>query len=364
MKKIVTIISISIIYIFFILFIILPKKTFSELENKALSIKPIIKIDNITSGKFMKDWESYISDHFPLKNNFLFLKTDVYKLIGFDEVNDVYLAKNNYLIEDYSKIENKSSIAKSINKLVLNTDANVYTMLIPNKIAIYDNYLPKDLNVVDQKEEIDELYSKINTKNIDVYNILKNNNDKYLYYKTDHHWTTLGAYYGYVEFQKASDDLYCSISSFDVKNITKDFLGSSYSKVLTTNQSKDEIDIVGEYKNIIVNYEDTNVIANSLYNYDYLKKKDKYSLFLDNNHSLITITNNEVSGGSLLVVKDSFANSMIPFLVKNYNKITVIDPRYYKKSISKYVNENNIDKVLIMYNLATLQTDRNIESVR
>jgi hypothetical protein len=79
---------------------------------------------------------------------------------------------------------------------------------------------------------------------------------------------------------------------------------------------------------------------------------------------LITIVNNDVNDRSLLIIKDSFANSMIPFLVKHYNRIDIVDPRYYKKSISKYVKENNIDDILIIYNLATLSTDRNIESIR
>ncbi len=364
MKKIITVISLSIIYIFFLLFIFIPKKNFSELENKALSVKPIFSISNITNGKFMEDWENYISDHFPLKDYFLFLKTSIYRNIGIDEINDVFIAKNDYLIENYFKIDNKDSIAKSINRLAFNTNAKVYTMLIPNKIAIYKDFLPKNLEIVDQHQEINELYKMLKTNNIDAYSELKNNNDKYLYYKTDHHWTTLGAYYGYKAFQQATGDLYYSYGSFNVKNISKDFLGSSYSKVLTINQAKDNIDIVSEYNNIVVNYQDTNKKTNLLYNYDYLNKKDKYSLFLDNNHSLITIINSDVNDRSLLIIKDSFANSMIPFLVKHYNRIDIVDPRYYKKSISKYVKENNIDDILIIYNLATLSTDRNIESIR
>ena len=91
-----------------------------------------------------------------------------------------------------------------------------------------------------------------------------------------------------------------------------------------------------------VSYVLSNKKDKSLYNYDYLEKKDKYAMFLDNNHPLITITNNDTDNdNNILIIKDSFANSMIPFLVNHYNNIHVIDPRYYKKSISRrYSNKN------------------------
>ena len=101
-----------------------------------------------------------------------------------------------------------------------------------------------------------------------------------------------------------------------------------------------------------------------MYEESYLSKKDKYSYFLDNNHYFIEITNNEISTNEeLLVIKDSYANAFIPFLVGNYKKIYVIDPRYYKKSISEYIQQKKIKNVLFLYNIKTIDNDLGIISI-
>ena len=102
-----------------------------------------------------------------------------------------------------------------------------------------------------------------------------------------------------------------------------------------------------------------------MYEEKYLNEKDKYSYFLDNNHALITITNKSLNNNNeLLVIKDSYANSFIPLIAKHYEKIHVIDPRYYRLSISSYIRENNISNVLFLYNVLTLDDDMGIVSVR
>ena len=114
-----------------------------------------------------------------------------------------------------------------------------------------------------------------------------------------------------------------------------------------------------------VYYEDKDITKDSMYEEKYLNEKDKYSYFLDNNHALITITNKSINNNKeLLVIKDSYANSFIPMIAKHYEKIHVIDPRYYRLSISSYINENNISNVLFLYNVLTLDDDMGIVSVR
>ena len=119
----------------------------------------------------------------------------------------------------------------------------------------------------------------------------------------------------------------------------------------------------GDDSKYVINY--NGEISNSLYNEKYLNEKDKYSYFLNGNQPLITITNYSSSSSSqeLLIIKDSYANSFIPFIVNHYRKIHVIDPRYYKNKISDYIKDNNIYNVLFLYNIGTLDDDLGILSI-
>ena len=290
--------------------------------------------------------------------------------MGKKDINDVYLGKDNYLLEIYSTIDYQEKLTSTINKLHTNNpDINMNIMLIPTKISIYNNKLPNNAHFENQQQLIDNIYSNLDTdiKTISIYNtLIQERNNYQLYYKTDHHWTTYGAYFGYQELAKANDINYIDINDFDIKTVTNSFKGSTYSKVVDPFSENENIDIFNYQKyNINVEYVLSKEQTNSLYNYDYLDKKDKYAMFLDNNHPLIKITNNDLNNDdNILIIKDSYANSMVPFLTNHYKQIYIIDPRYYKKSITKYIEENDIQNILILYNVGTLSTDSNILSIR
>ena len=364
MKKLTIVISI-IVLLFTILFLVIPKESFSELENRALEQTPQITFENIIDGNYMNKSEKYINDHFPLKNIFLYLKTSFFKLMGFQEINDVYFGKDNYLIENYPEIDYKDDLIKVINNFSTKVKADIKLMIIPTKIMIYQDKLPSNINYVNQQKEIDQIYSSVNVDTIDILDDLNEAKKNYdLFYKTDHHWTSIGAYFGYKAYRESCNLDFFELNNLKMKEITNSFLGSTYSKVTNYKQEPDKILIFKFINNLSVKYVDDNKETQSLYNFDYLDKKDKYSLFLDNNHSLINIINSDVETGRLLIIKDSFANSMIPLLVNHYHEIDVIDPRYYKRSISKYISENNIEEVLLIYNYGIIATDKNILSIR
>lgn len=364
MKKLTIIIS-TIVIVLSMMFFILPKEKFSELENRPLEMFPKIKIEEIVNGKYMTKIEKYISDHFPVKNTFLYLKTSFFKLIGFNEINDVYLGKDNYLLENYNELDYKDEIIKVLNNFKTNTKVNVDLMIVPTKIMIYSDKLPKYSNYINQNDEISYIYKNVDMNSIDVLESLKKEKDNYqLFYKTDHHWTSVGAYFGYKAYMESNQKETLDLKKLKLQEVSDSFLGSTYSKVTNYNQEADKISIYKFINNLKVEYVEENEEKASLYNFNYLNKKDKYSIFLDNNHSLIKITNEGLKDGYLLVIKDSFANSMIPLLINHYHKIDVIDPRYYKRSISKYAEDNNINDILVIYNYGTLATDKNVLSIR
>ena len=350
MKKIVSIIITFIILVFSILFVVLPKVDFSSNENRYLEKLPKIDFDSIISSKTQKSMINYITDHFPFREELLYVNTKRSLYTGINRVNDVYYGKDDYLLEEYKKPKNSDRIIKIVNKFVNKNDVNTSFMLVPTSINIYSDKLDKINISYDEDKTIDYFKEKLNVNFVDIRDELKNSKDKYLYYKTDHHWTTIAAGIAYNKFKNIN-------RSYDFETVNTDFLGTLYSKVLDKDLKKDYILKVKDNNKYYVNGE-----LGSLYDTSYLLKKDKYSYFLGGNKSLITIDNYKGSG-DILIIKDSYANCFVPYVVKDYRRVHVIDPRYFNKSISEYIKENNIKEVLFVYNVLTLDEDLGILNI-
>lgn len=372
MKKIYNKIITLILVLFFIvlsIFLLLGnKKDFSENENRYLQSFPSFSLKRLFNGKYIEEFEDYLTDHFPFRDTFMSIKTFTDKLLLKDDINDVYLSKNDYLIQRYDEPVNNDKIISKLNKFYEKLNyVNMNLILAPTSISINSKLLPSNAPTYSEIDTIKYIYSKINFDSINVYDTLIKNNSNYpMYYKLDHHWTTYAAYYAYVEYAKANNIDYYSLNSFDVEEVTDSFNGTLYSKTNDYTRKSDSIYLF-KLKNTSysVKYSDDDKTYDSLYNYDYLDKKDKYSIFLDNNHSLIEITNNKVKNGKeLAVIKDSYANSLIPFLVNHYEKVYVIDPRYYKKSISDFIKNSDIKDLLFVYNTNNIDKDSGILSIR
>lgn len=362
MKKIVSITVTIIIVVLLTLFIVLPKKSFSSNENRFLEKFPSISIESIFDGSFMSDFESFVEDHFPFREFFLNLKTNTFKLSGITKQSDVYFGKDGYLLQEFEEPTSMDKIIKIVNRFKENNEkTNVSFLLAPTSIYINSNKLPSNVTY-DEGEVIDYYKEKLNVNFIDVKDKLLENNKEYLYYKTDHHWTTLGAYYAYLVY---CEEKGLTPFEYEYELVSDDFYGTLYSKVIDNSLEKDSIHKVVDEDKYEVYYKTKDETKESLYEESYLKEKDKYSYFLDNNHALITITNKSIKGNNeILIIKDSYANSFIPLISKHYKKIHVIDPRYYKTSISEYIIENKIKDVLFLYNVLTLDDDMGIVSVR
>ena len=188
-------------------------------------------------------------------------------------------------------------------------------------------------------------------KFIDVYNELASKKEEYIYYKTDHHWTTDGAYYAYEKFCEEAGILKKKKSEYDIETISKDFYGTSYSKAGFKDITPDTIKIYipKDKENYKIEYSDSKIEDNTLYSMDNLNKKDKYAVFFGGNHPLVKITTGIKNNKKLLVIKDSYANSFVPFLTSIYNEIYMVDLRYYDDSVTKLAKLNGIDNILFLY---------------
>ncbi|MCY6484119.1 DHHW family protein [Clostridium aestuarii] len=349
--------------------IILPDKTFSELENRMLEQTPRFSLKHLINGKFTSNYEKYISDQFAFRDFWIGVKSESERSIGKKENNGVYLGKDGFLIEKFTPdIKRVKKNISSINSFAASTpNLNKYFMLVPNSVSILKDKLPVYADDENQLVYIDKVKKTLsnNIKFVDVYSTLYSKKDEYIFYKTDHHWTTKGAYYTYTKLIEEMGFIPHDEEDYEVKNITNSFYGSLYSKSGFRQINPDSIQLyipkVDEEYN--VKYYDKNEISNSFYNMDNINKKDKYTVFSGGNHSLIKIKTNVNNKKKLVVVKDSYANCFIPFLTGYYSEIYVVDLRYYTDDLSILIKSNEINDMLILYNVNFFCKDASINNI-
>ena len=374
MKKINNI-FLTIIFLFIIiitpLFIIITKdKEFSENENRYLSSKPKFSFENIVSGKFFKDAEEYINDQFIFREKLYEIKTQIQILIGNKDINGVYLAEDNYLIEKHLQEDFDENILdqniESINKFAeQNKDKNIDVMIVPTASLILQDKLPENAPIYDQNESINKIKENITNCNfIDLRETLFSHKEEYIYYKTDHHWTSLGAYYAYETFANKKGKQ-IDKNDYEIKAVTNEFKGTLYSKILYKKAPNDIIEIFkpkqeAQYK---VYYNFGKKESDTIYDFEKINSKDKYQVFFGGNYPEIKISTENINNKNLLIIKDSYANSFIPFLLNDYENICVIDLRYFKEDLEQYINDNKITNVLILYNIENFSQDETIKYI-
>ena len=281
------------------------------------------------------------------------------------ENNGVFFGKDGFLIEPFEKpgdqfdknmdyVKRFAAYAEGIQS---------YMLLAPTSIALYEDKLPLFAQTASERDAFEtakeELASVMDV--IDVYDTLKSHNNEQIYFKTDHHWTMRGAYLAYRELAKALGIKPYEKDDFRIETVSENFFGTLHSKTNTIGIEPDKIEVyLPKFDTTqTVTYEDGRQ-SDSLYEWGYLEKKDKYSLFLDGNHALVTIKTGVSNGRKLAVVKDSYAHALIPFLANHFEEIHVLDLRYYHSDILTYMTEQNISEVLFLYNIANFAKDPNV----
>ena len=375
------VLTVSLITAFILCFsvwcLVAPKQTFSENENRALASWPVYSFTALKDGSYMSGVQTYLSDHFPLRDPFMTLKTKYEMLTGREEINDIYLAKDGYYIEAYKTPKQQKKIITQFQKLqdaiTTNAKQNVRVMLVPTAISTYNAKLPgsaPDRGVLRQVDTMNEIYAALpSMQKVDAWSALQATAAEEaggLYYHTDHHWTTHGAYVGYQAYCGAAGIEPIPEANFQQTCVTTDFHGTIFSKLHDSTVPGDAITLYENPANqLTVSYPDTGEVTDTLYNRDYLAQKDKYSMFLNNLHPLVEITNETAdSDRQLVLIKDSYANSMVPFLVNHYQKIYVFDTRYYRFGPSSFINEHpEVTDVLLLYNMNTIDTDLGVGGI-
>ncbi|MEG0306684.1 MAG: DHHW family protein [Clostridium sp.] len=339
---------------------IISNRKFSELENRNLKGKVKFTLEGFFDGTFSKSYEEYINDQFVFRDQWINLKSRGEYVLGKVENNNVVYGKDNYLFEKLTSFDEERRIGnmESVNKFINNLDEKVSFMIIPNSYEVYRDKLPIGAPLINQEVEINKIYNgSKGSNNIDLLKVMNSNREEYIYYKTDHHWTTYGAYLGYREFIESIGEKPVKLE--DLEEVTiENFYGTYFSKAKPFNAVSDVLTYYN-FKNIEMDIQGEGY--NELYDYSYLNTRDKYSMFLRGNNAITVIKNKDLQNGKkLLVFKDSFGNSMVPFLTQNFEEIHVVDLRSFMLNVTDYVKENNFENILIAYNLTNFIRDTNV----
>lgn len=350
--------------------IILPDTGFSEKENRVLASRPALKLDQIISGGYEKQFETYENDQFPLRDMWITLKATTDRLMGKVEENGVYLGKNGYLMEAFnapSQTQYDATVNAMTSFAQEHSDLKQYALIAPNSVNILKSNLPAFAPADDQNPWIDKLKDSLTSAGvtfIDIRDTFTDHKVEDLYYHTDHHWTTLGAYYAYLQ-AAAAMGIDTSSDSYDKAPVSQTFKGTLSAKSGFRSGETDEIDVFlpngDNALSSVVNYVDEQKKSASFYDTSKLNTRDKYALFFGGNHAQIKISTPTESNNTLLVLKDSYANSFIPFLAQHYRKIIMIDPRYYYGDLEQLLQVENVQEVLYLYNANTFFADTSLE---
>ena len=364
-------IFIIVLFLVLIVNVIVPDKEKSELENRALESRPRFNLTTVLSGDFMEQWEKYLSDQFAGRNTWRRVKVGLDRLGGAKMENNIYIGKGGQLMEN---IEVPDEDQLDANMTAIQNFAQTYEdipvtmMLVPDAACILTDRLPAFAEVEDQRQMFSMAQRKLgdSVNWIDTVSILNKHKSEKLYYKTDHHWTTQGAFY---VFQDAAQ-------TFGIEgDVSDDFVSytvtDSFNGVLAASSGVglDERELIDIYvptegdDDVIVDYVDEGRKTTSLYDSSKLDTRDKYGVFLGGNTSVIDIKTVSTSQKRLLIVKDSFADCFIPFLAPYYREIVVVDPRYYSGTMDEIMDTYRITDALILYSGNTFFTDNNISGV-
>lgn len=350
---------------FFILNLVLPDRQFSEQENRYLQMRPEFSFKSLFSGDYTSKFETYTTDQFTFRDVWITLKAASELALGKQENNDVHLCENGTLIEGFKRPENSvlDSNMSALNTLVENTDAKVYFALIPDKSDLYSSLLPKNAPNDSEKEVIDYCYGQSNATNVDMYSALSAHTDEYIFYRTDHHWTSLGAYYGLSALAESMGLPCPALDSYTDRHVvSEEFYGTTWSSSGFSWVDPDTMEIfVNAPEGLkVTSYPQGSPVEGKLYDFSFLEKKDKYSMFMGGNCPMHVIETGNEDKPSLLILRDSYMDSLIPFLLDDFSEIHVLDLRYYRASLKAYIEQNNFDNVLVCYSVSNFCSDSNI----
>ena len=351
-----------------------PDRDFSPLENRYLAQRPeldardfrlawpVRESGDFFNGTFMSDFETYLTDQFAGRDLWIAAKALSERALGKGENNGVYLCDQDTLIPrfdrpDAAKVTNNLDY---VNKLVENVDIPVYFSLIPGKVSVWADRLPEGAPNASEEAILEQAQAGTAAQWADLDTTLRAHAGEEIYYRLDHHWTSLGAYYGYTALMDAMGLEAVPLDESQKVTVSEDFYGTLFSSSGVRWLPPDHIDrYISDEGVTVTSYPNGTPEPGSLYVDSYLEVKDKYSSFLGGNKPLCVIETEHTDAPKVLVIRDSYADSLAPFLTQNFSEIHLFDPRYNYNSVKNYVEQNEIDYVVVLYSISNFTANGN-----
>ncbi len=351
-----------------VLFFVLPKKEYSSSEKRYLEQAPSFSFQSLLSGKFGDDFEKFLSDQTPGRNIWVGLSAYYNYAIGNNGSTGIYLGKNGYLVNDPENMSELSRNIGYINEFAAKCPVDTTVLIAPSTGYVCDDILPDIHKQYRDDEHFENMKAQLDSARfIDVREAFKKEyaDGNQLYYKTDHHWTAYGAYTAYRELGSALGYTPHAKEDYTV-TAYPGFYGTTYSSSGFWLTKPDTVEVWDNPENdstVVTTITDNGNVTEQkdMFYLSHLEDDDKYPIYLDGNHPYTVIKNSAAgSNDKLLVIKDSFAHSMVPYLADHYSEIIMVDLRYYSEPVSKLIEKEGIDRVLVVYSIDNLATDTNL----
>lgn len=359
-KHSLSLIMIITILLVFVLDITGPIHVFSAFENRYLATRPLATVDTILSNQFSLSFEAYVNDQFVGRDYWISLKSIFEKITNKKENNGIYFGKDNFLFEKMVVASDQLKLNDQYmyEFLALYPNLPISIMIPLSSAMVYKDMLPSYAPMFNQKEWLNSHEGAWPLINITP--LLESSKDQ-VYYRNDHHWTLEGAYLAYTKIAEEFEFIPSTWESFDVKTAS-DFLGTYYAKGKPLTFKSDTLKFIDSP---IISYKASGMVYDSLIDESKLEGYDKYSSFLHGNHGYATIKVNEVNQPKrLLLIKDSYANSLVPFLVGHYDEIEIVDLRHFFGSLKSIIQSKTYDNILFLHSFSQFSSDATIAKLR
>lgn len=394
---------------------LLTEKGFSEMENRYLQKKPEFSWKALFDGSFGEAYEDYLGDQFPFRQSFVAARTGAERLLGREDVNGVYFGKDGYLLEKFDREDieteqmekNLDALAGFLTRQAGRLGADrVRAMLVPSASWILKEKLPFAAAPYDQGTVVRMLEKRLTAGSsfsgteaydgdagtafnlpadamvVDVEQSLREHRLEEIYYRTDHHWTVLGAYYGYCAWAESMGFVPREKEEFAVETVSRNFLGTVQAKVgvgAEPDRMERWIPVDGTEWEA---YYDRAEEPAGLYAESALESRDKYRFYLDGNHGLTEIrrvkaggngagengagensareNGAETSGRKLCIIRDSYANSFAPFAACHYDSVFLVDLRYFNGDLETFLEQEGITDILALYRIPGFAVENSV----
>lgn len=336
--------------------LLMPDRYYSESEKRTLTQKPKFTVANFISGEFSDELEKYLTDQVPLRDGWVTMKTYMELAIGKRESVGVYICKDKYLMDKFTSYSKKQLVANAaalvdLQEKLAAEGISMNTILVPMAAQVLTDKLPAYAPVADYAAIL-QVLTDAGVDTTDVLSALVAHSSENIYYRTDHHWTSLGAYYAYCAWRGIEPN----VDEWTQEVLCDDFYGTTWNKVPLPTVPAEEITAWYKHINRSVSYNNGQYETDSIYERKYLSGSDQYAVFLNSNQAQ-TVIEGSGKSGKLLLIKDSYGNTFSQFPVEDYAEVHVLDLRFFKGDVTEYAKENGITDTLVLYGTQSFVKD-------